>query len=426
MAVADITPTSDHSRFELHSKASSSVPKIIVKSSHRGEIARWVQAIKLNIEYYSTPRQPKPPRDTAQSLPPSDSFLNPGLARTATTLSGVSTRPIAPKVDTDNMSIFEAADDRSIVESENANGIPHELTFDMSVINIKAQLELTEQLVESLYLGPADTSMQRTPSRQQAIKDALRSSLSTLSTLVSQQKVMTQDREKYLLGRIDREIEARKLWEENMMTVAKQQAEMDRQLTEAARQNERKRKALKQARGVIGEIASLPTSPAIDPPTASTDFSFNTARSRGPSMSISNIQEVHAALAEADSDSDEDEFFDAIETGIPNLQQYESIVNPRPVTLTVQTKQEPKAETSTIKGYLSRKSLEPYRHVRDRLPIDDDKRPSVSRECPVEYAECSVGYLEKFRRQRSYQNLLPGQLQRVYLDVTTYGGRYGV
>lgn len=412
MAVAVVTPSSDNSRFELHSKVSSSMPKIIVKSAHRGEIARWVHSIRLNIEYYSSPDRQRTKKrqgsgdvaSTLSAMPPADGFLHPGLIRSTTGLSRGSIAdlpamsPTRLQVDDDNVSIFDMADDRSIVESNDA-GMPHETTFDLGILHIKTQLELTDQLVASLYTGPSSengAAMQRTPSRQQAIKDALRSSLATLATQISQQKLMTQDRERYLLGRIDREIEARRLWEENMLTVAKQQAETDRQLTEAARQNDKKRRALKQARGVIEEMAASPlmspdteTPPSgpKEPPSAVTDTSFTTARTRRQSMSISNIHEVHAALAEADSDEDEDEFFDAIETGIPNMQQHEAIANPdkdRPGTPAALDKFDlPVKGDKGIKGYLARKSLEPYNLVRNKLPIEDDKRPSVSRESPA-------------------------------------------
>lgn len=462
MAVSIVTPTNDNSRFELHSKVSSSVPKILVKSSHRGEIARWVQAIKLNIEYYgktgrqastssaTSPSSVAPARqgsissenansnatNTINTMPPTDHFLNSNLTSTTSGMSGTSLttgRPAASSrkrndIEDDNISIFEAADDRSILDNADqvgSAGVPHEGVFDMGVINIKTQLELTDQLVGSIFVPSGvvhSVEMTRTPSSQQAVKDALRNSLQTLSTLVSQQQVMTQDRERYLLGRIDREVEARRMWEENMLTVAKQQAETDKQLNEAARQNDRHRRALKQAKEVLGGIASsgsLPTSPFSEdapgtagsgialqlPPntaaTTNTEGTFRSARSYRQSISISNVQEVAAALEDVDvgsDDEDEDEFFDAIETGaLPNLRQYDSIANPdgaRPGTPTTAEKQVemvlPKVTKGTIQEYLARKSLEPYLHVRNRLPIDDDKRPSVSCELLVNHKHVVV------------------------------------
>ena len=476
MAVAVVTPTNDNSRFELYSKASSSVPKIICKSSHRGEIARWVQAIKMNIEYYSKRGRQSSTgsigaatqigastsgpvaASVVGNLPPTDTFLSQALQRTATSLStgSASRANLAHSIgkgadaDGDAISIFDAADDQSIADAaENTpGGIPHEGLFDINVLNIKTQLELTEQLVSAVIGTPsAGTGKTQSSSSQEALKDALRTSLLTLATLISQQKVMTQDRERYLLGRIDREVEARRLWEENMLTVAKQQAETDRQLNEAARQNDKQRKMLKQAKEVLGGLASsgshpageeaystspldsldASTAPIINTP-ASQAQTFRTARSGRQSISISNIQQVAAALdAGGDSDDEEDEFFDAIETGVlPNMKQHASIANPdgdRPGTPTAQDKyvelKVDKVEKGTMKEYLARKSLEPYMHVRSKLPIDDDKRPSVSCECTVltlmpvqRVLTRSMVHSERLGGQGSVQNLLPCHAER--------------
>ncbi|ORY26692.1 putative Oxysterol-binding protein [Naematelia encephala] len=465
MAVATIQPSSDGSRFEVHSRVSSSVPKLIVKSAHRAEIARWVQTIKLNIEYYSKSgnRAPSDSR-TAPSrsaslkttysdkttgpvgaLPPSDQFLNPQLARSPTLLSGISAPPRTTGSskrrdpsptgtagtdtmddDDDNLSAYEAGDKDSVLggtePQKGSHGIPYESSFELGILNIKAQIELTQQLIDSIVTPPTSTTaspqrpstLTRTPSRQQAVKDALRSSLATLATLITQQNNMSVDRERYLFGRIQREVEARRLWEENMLTVAQQQADMDRQLTEAALDNEKKRRALRQARGVLAGLsggASLPTSPAPEPgvpsPTGILDVPASaTSRTLNASIgslstplaspgfnraSISNIQEVQDAIDAAGSDSEDgdDEFFDAIEANaIPNMKLYESIAHPdlhRPGTPLserpppIVSEKEVAAPTrGTIKEMLARKSLEPYHHVRNKLPLDDDKRPPVS------------------------------------------------
>ncbi|WVQ67040.1 uncharacterized protein L199_005233 [Kwoniella botswanensis] len=449
MAVATLHPSTDGSRFEVHSKVSSSVPKFIVKSAHRAEIARWVQSIRLNIEYYqkkgNSEGQPKrsmsmnQDKQSVQALPAADAFLSPKLQRSTTGLSGLSvpaptaegsrTRDMSSSRTnlteddaTEILSVFEGADNGSIIGSgDQHTGIPHETAFDLGAQSIKAQLEMTIQLVDSIVTPPASANaspvrgggadMARSSSRQQAVKNALRESLSGLSNMIAQQNIMTHDREKYLLNRIQREVEARHLWEENMLTVAQQQAEADRQLTEAAKDNEKKRKALKQAKEVLANLAgsdnlpSLPTSPGVpEIRTAVVDQNLLDQATKDiqktsvpvkppitPRPSIPNIQEAHNAILAAESDEeddDDDEFFDAIETGtIPNLKLYESIAHPekeRPGTPNALERQsfslevQKQPQKGTIKEYLARKSLEPYLHVRNRLPIDDDKRPSVS------------------------------------------------
>ena len=249
--------------------------------------------------------------------------------------------------------------------------MPHNATFDLGVLNIKAQIDSTQELVDSIAASATSANpslelgahrMIRTNSHQEAVKDAIRASLATLGNLITQQGIMSHDRERYLLGRITREVEARKLWEENMMAVAQQQQDADRQLTEAARDNEKKRKALRQARGVLAGLsggASLPVSPMggdlstpVGPPSSVgpgiLDVALGSATTANASSGVlsplspgganrgstSGIQEAHDAVvaAGADSDSDnedDDEFFDAIEqNAIPNLKEHRSIAYP--------------------------------------------------------------------------------------------------
>jgi len=450
---------------------------MIVKSSARGEIARWVQAIRLNMEYYqkggkpidrtpSTTRSQKAPSihsaaaAAVNDLPPAEGLLHPGLKRTATGISGLSgrtgatsapsarsggrhlsssssrRRDASPGHTTASDAASSTGDQASLDERQNET-VPHESEFELGMLNLKAQLELTEQLIGSLVTPPPSTHgspdpsrASSIPSRQQEVKDALRESLTTITGLVQRQHEMTLDREKFFASRIKREVQARKLWEDNLLAVAEQQAETDRQLTEAAKDNEKKRRALRQARGVLAEISlSTPTSPQPEPASALTaapmvsspervhsvefaqavpapllqqslrqsvagrghaarrSISLSKSMSRG-SISVQDVNEVVAAMD--DDEDDDDEFFDAIETGtIPNLKLYDSIANPErpaspapaPVAAEPESGEAGEAKPSakgTMVKYLSRKSIEPYAHVRHKLPIDDDKRPSVS------------------------------------------------
>ncbi|CAK9786023.1 hypothetical protein CC85DRAFT_308156 [Cutaneotrichosporon oleaginosum] len=531
LATARISPAPDGTRFEVSSKVTTSVPKILVKSNLRGEIARWAQAIRLNIEFYSKDRQ-HPQRigsnvgadrsdarstkssiapsqfnggPTASSsrgigaalseLPASDQFLHPSLKRSPTTLSGISTKsevgtkvrdsevpPVPPlpdrarsfapssrKRDTSpggNTTASELDKDDSDKDTEDGTSgnevVPHESEFELSMLNLTAQLELTQQLVDSVVVSPdlpdrSSVHGSSSPSRQRQVKEALRQSIATVSQLVQRQYAMNQDRERFFQNRIKREVQTRKLWEENLLAVAEQQAETDRQLNEAAKDNEKKRRALRQARSVLAELSlSQPASPGMDgrdpepilggaltsppaphdnsgefapsfalPPaqeaaavspnlrgslsrrSISNRASMSLGRrasigqynrssiSRRQSISLHDIDHVVAAID--DSEDDDDEFFDAIETGtLPNLKTFDTISNPqgpgsRPATPihsppATEVKEAPlgqvlavrQAKKGTVEAYLTRKSLEPYNHVRHRLPIDDDKRPSVS------------------------------------------------
>lgn len=484
LATAYLSPSQDGTRFEVSSAVTTSVPKILVKSSLRGEIARWIQAIRLNIEFYQKGRKQLKPAisdrsdarsvyaasvapsaaptsdralgSTLSDLPPTDQFLHPSLNRSTTVMSRLSGKSDkgsrrsriknkfrrtkqARETDGNTTGSDEVLDADSSTggdddEAQDDGTLPHESEFELSMLNLMAQLELTGQLVDSIVTPPStpDVTASAAASRQSQVKQTLRESLNIVNQLVSNRHAMTLDRERYLINRIKREIQARKLWEENLLAVAQQQAETDRQLQEAAKDNEKKRRALKQARTALADLTSQPGSPLpdagfVDSPMSEqgpgplgegtkspTNVEFGvlpaTARSaagnRTSSISMRNsmsmsrqsrrslsIQELHDAVASVDdSDDDDDEFFDAIESGtIPNLRAYDSIVDPAARDVSTP---EPAPSTSaavapenggavvkkphTITEYLARPSLEPYNHVRSKLPIDDDKRPSVS------------------------------------------------
>ncbi|WVO21082.1 uncharacterized protein IAS62_002386 [Cryptococcus decagattii] len=444
MAVATLHPSSDGTRFEISSKVSSAVPKFIVKSAHRAEIARWVQTIKLNLEYYQNGSAVEGqgggrplPRSSASlkvhdraatavnSLPPSDQFLSPTLQRTATSLSGT-VKPPSESINsritgTHPESLAYDKDDSDQSEDEDqpsAEVIPYEDTYELGVLNIQEQIDLTLQLVDSIVVpssvsSPSSDRGTSTFARQAAVKDALRQSISTMSDLVLKQSTMSHDRERYFTSRIQREIQARQLWEENMLTIAKQQAEFEQQLNDAAKVNEKKKKALKQAKGVLAGLSgvSVPGSPAtFREPRASIDqgilqpapitgtsqtfptFPKTAFTSAGPPVSsttptapsellsppsIPNIKEAHDAIVAAESgdeDDDTDEFFDAIEQNqLPNLKLYESIAHPeRELPGTPVTPGTPGIGRRARSW--SRRNL----FLERKLPIDDDKRPSVS------------------------------------------------
>lgn len=482
LATARLHQSADGLRFEVSSAASSSVPKMSVKSSQRAEVARWVQAIKLNLDFYQKSKTAKANqassvdrsdtrstkssiRTTAPStgreigaalneLPPLDQALGANLKRTPTAISGISapgtvrsSRSRNPSAPVRKRSQSPSGNSTASGDLNNSDGIsndgsirqqsdtvPFESEFELGMLNLKAQLELTEQLVGSVVTPSSTPSLDVTrgsSSRQQQVKEALRESIATVTGLVERQHYMVQDRERYFLNRIKREVQARRLWEENLMAVAQQQAETDRHLAEAAKDNERKRRALRQARTVLAELSlSQPTSPQLTgvdatvasvttpdahlghvdfaptldlPPStqrassrgsltrqsmslrrASLSYNHRNSISRRQSVSIQDIDQVVAAMDE--SEDEDDEFFDAIETGtIPNLRTYDQIehVAERPVTPLPpydggQLAASAQPQPGTIEDLLARKSLEPYNHVRSKLPIDDDKRPSVS------------------------------------------------
>lgn len=386
-----------------------------------------MQAIKANIDYYS-----KYPAEAGKpSMARSESTI--ALGSDKATAGSVS-RVRMHRLDSDDASrsagdIVDLMDEHSLADSAEDEDMPHEKEYELTAIKIRAQMDLALGMMQSLLASKASNAadgsgVERTTSSQKAIQEALQPVLSTLSSLISQQSSMTRDRERYLLDRIRREATAKKLWEQNMLDVAKQQAMMDRELLVVAQENEKKRRALKQARGVLADISasgSLPTSPAVQD-TAAADAAApprgasSTATARGPyghkpHISIASVQEVQAVLEDADSDSDNSddsddaEFFDAAESiSLMGLKADERILNPdwqrsgvslrgsvtgspassvtylaapaEPATPEANARrQEAPASPMTMWAMLRRSSMEYYDETRCMLPNNTLNRP---------------------------------------------------
>ncbi len=180
---------------------------------------------------------------------------------------------------------------------------------------------------------------------------------------------MVAARESYMNKRYERELQIKHLWEENMAVLAQQHAEMETQLKEAAAENARRRKALRDVRESMGASPGSIMSPtaigagaggiaasgsmassihANRQSTMMSNASYETADSGAPGSLAARrlgeeggaqlqlddnltppIQGQRSAILGITDDSDatqdhfedaEDEFFDAIETGnLPGL-----------------------------------------------------------------------------------------------------------
>lgn len=303
-----------------------------------------------------------------------------------------------------------------------AEGVPRVDDFELLANATKAQLELTVQLLASLIVPsrdelapPADpnsrpSSIHSSTGRQADVKDALRGSLASLGGMLNEYTDVVAQRERYFVRKYEREIDAKRLWEENMKEVAAQHAAIELELQKVGRDNTRRKRALQEVR------ATLATSPALSPALSYADLdtslaqlpldgdailpppltpspssnlrlnvistgsrgraasgSFSPARMRMRSATMHTLNPVEleqlvdsALVGEADDDSEEDEeeFFEAIESGsLPIVEE----------GLVVRAK--------LAEKYIVDMDLAPYqgyKNLRQRLPIDNDNRPPVS------------------------------------------------
>jgi hypothetical protein len=146
-------------------------------------------------------------------------------------------------------------------------GIPYGDRYELLANSTRQHLEVTDQLLSSLVIvpgaaplspsagaatSPTKPSLMRTlstaSSRQQTVKDSLRQSLKVLSDLTVEFQHMSLERERWLVARYQHEVDTRRLWEESMQDVAKEQADLESQLREAGEENRRHIKEIKAVR----------------------------------------------------------------------------------------------------------------------------------------------------------------------------------
>lgn len=261
--------------------------------------------------------------------------------------------------------------------------------FNITAHSAGLQLDLLAQV--SKALGAQLHSHPQTPLSHPAVTQAISTyeeAVTSLQSMVGDLLKISRDRDAYWQYRVDREADMRRLWEDSMAKVAKEQEMLEGRIGESEDKRKRTKRALREA---LEDTQSRPGSPAISAPTVPmiegalktvTIAEDGTSRSRRKSMGImdgSKRRSTIAALTDlSDSDSGEDEeFFDAVGAGavevVPVLPTSPLIPDPF-ADLTppgdAQGKDKASALASSFLGYED--------GPRRRLEMDADDRPKIS------------------------------------------------
>ncbi|GAA5871264.1 hypothetical protein JCM16303_000699 [Sporobolomyces ruberrimus] len=410
MSVAKIhSGEADKLKFTVSNKLGKSLPSFYLKGNHPVEVMRWVDSLRQATEFA---------RDKSTS--------GPGYASSVTGTITEPRRPSEPLLQKmDGPSPIGSAGDSVIGDDETFGGddddqVPHADDFHLLAQDNKTQIELAQQLLSSLRSSSASSS-------GQDVHDALKKSLATLESMLDDYSDIVQQRERYFVKRYEREVDAKRMWEESMREVASQHAALEVELQKASRDNTRRKRALQEVRATLGA-----TSPGLSPRMSMQDAAASyvaerdgsqtatptnaqlpedgsqplpavlaspslaaasrpRAGSRTPTASLSPVrtrtragttatsgeleQIVDSALHNEDgassSEEDDDEFFEAIETGAIPLEEEPADETGGAV----------ERRTEPAKRFMENVDVTPYKgyeNLRKALPITNDNRPSVS------------------------------------------------
>lgn len=194
-------------------------------------------------------------------------------------------------------SFSDADSDIDVYDAETTQE-PHQDVFGITANSAKVQLELMDQICDSILTEHISNGQSLDPRMQEGAR-TFRSSATSLREVLTQLVSMANDRERFWKTVVEREREMRLLWEENMQALATDQDDLERQVFEANEQRRNTRRALKLARSELDQVkAGTPVGT--------------------PDIKTSNIKNP-LSLPEStpylmDSDSSGDEFFDAVGT----------------------------------------------------------------------------------------------------------------
>ena len=264
--------------------------------------------------------------------------------------------------------------------------------FNITANSANLQLELLGNV--STALQSEISSKPSTTISDPAIAHAVATyegAVRSLQSMVGDLLKIARDRDAYWQYRVDREADMRKLWEDSMTKVAKEQEELEGRIGESEEKRKRTKRALREALDAgpatqslsesaifTGDADQVPQSPKEEKPGLDRVFS-----SRRKSLGVRDAlrqKSVIATMTElSDSDSEADEeFFDAVDAGevevLNEMPLSTSVLSgpTNPVEANEQLDVDGKAVAinSSFKGY--------EESVRQRLNMTADDRPKIS------------------------------------------------
>ncbi|KAL1922967.1 uncharacterized protein VTP21DRAFT_9343 [Calcarisporiella thermophila] len=255
--------TSDKNRFEILGKGSV---QYHLRADHPTEAKRWVFALLQSKQYLidraardDTPRVGRVSisLDEGDSNWTDSSSIHGGEKRKSRLNAS-----IAPA---ENESKSSSVRDRSPSPSEEIReeSPPYHEAYPMSVHSARTQLEVQEQLINTLL---QESKQQGNNSRLTALGAATYQSLETLRKLLDEIVEHSDARETYWRKRYEQEAERKGMWEESLRDLMMQQQDMEKAIQQSLQERRKYRAALKaiHAESTSDLVANLPPIPVED------------------------------------------------------------------------------------------------------------------------------------------------------------------
>nr|CAG8594925.1 4208_t:CDS:2 [Entrophospora candida] len=212
-------------------------------------------------------------------------------------------------------------------DSSEIDKLPYENTYHLTISSVRTQFDLQNRLFESLVDLLRQSSTEK-DSKESKVIEAFAKSLQTLQDLLNDTLKMSEERDNYWQKKLDKELEAKKLWEESMEALAIEKTEMETVIQNNAKEEKIMKKHLKAA--IIAEsLVNSPTSPKISNLSSNSKEPVSPNKPQEDGLIDKDAEKKEEQLSLADIYDSEDEFYDAFDGG-PILEGVEPsiITNP--------------------------------------------------------------------------------------------------
>lgn len=243
--------------------------------------------------------------------------------------------------------------------------------FNITAQSLKLQLETMAQvnaaLVSEASQNPGVKLSDPKTAGALATYDA---AIRSMTGLIGDLMRISRDRDSYWQYRLDRETDMRRMWEESMAQVAKEQEVLQARIGEAEEKRKQTKRMLKEvvSSNMADSQAALAEVPEEGEPGDAASLSQKSPRAISRHGTV--LHEI-ANLSEDDSDED-DEFFDAVDAG-------EIEAEPLPPVTATTTTEGSKEIVVSDGGVDISTAFHGYENgIRTRLKIDADNRPKIS------------------------------------------------
>ena len=268
-------------------------------------------------------------------------------------------------------------DDSSRQDAPTATKDAFNITAQSAKLQLDTMAQVNAALISEATRNPSLTLSDPNASQAFATYDA---AIRSLTGLVGDLLRISKDRDAYWQYRLDRESEMRRMWEESMAQVAREQEVLEARVGEAEEKKKMAKRILKEAigTGMLDETrpASSQTlaapAPFLPPKKPEDEQDEEPSVPMSPAKSITRRETVLLQVADlSDNESDEEEFFDAVDAG-------DVEVAPLPPSEVVPYQDE-KEGLKISTGFDISSSFKGYENgIRSKLKMDADDRPRIS------------------------------------------------